>query len=230
MSQRTLLFSSGVLIAVGVALAGCTSGGHAVPASADASAAVESTGGCARSAEPVGCVEWTETAVDTGDKLVATATDNPEAAARMVCSALSDAQWASFLGKDFYRYLQAGGVCSVSSQNNQLLIRAMVVTGTSWAQYLAANERDKDTITSFDLDGRSVMRAAPPSTTDGIGEDAEDLTISTGEDVTRPWVLRVQVLLHQPRGEAAGTPVDRSRLGFRDALIDDLLTSLFPYA
>ncbi|WNV83173.1 hypothetical protein [Umezawaea sp. Da 62-37] len=218
-------------------MAGCTSviGGHAVPATNGVSAvagsavavAVEPMGGCARSADPASCVQWKETAFDTGEKLVATAHADPEIAGQMVCSAISDAQWQTYLGKDFYRYL-ADGACTVSSQDNQLMVRAAVLPGMSWSDTVeAAGKTAVSTTTTFTIHDRAVLRSAPASTVDGIGQDVEDLTIGATDEF-QPWVLRVQVLLQQPRGKASTTPVDRGRLGFRDALVSDLLTNLFP--
>src|SRR4051794_27775669 len=83
-------------------------------------------------ADPAGCVEWKQTAVDTGEKLVATAHTDPEAAGQMACSALSDTQWETYLGTGFYRYVE-GGTCTASSQDNQLMVRAAVITGKSWS-------------------------------------------------------------------------------------------------
>jgi len=237
MSNRTKLVFGAVVAAVAAVLAGCTSviGGHAVPTSAGASAStqapvdVEPAGGCARSAEPATCVEWTQTAVDTGEKLVATAQTDPEAAAQMVCSALSDTQWQTYLGADFYRYVESG-TCTVSSQDNQLLVRAAVVTGKSWSDFFEAAAKDPKVVaisTTFKINGKVVIRSAPKDTVDGIGQDLEDLTIGASDEFT-PWVLRVQLVLQQPRGKASTTPVDRTRLASRDALVGDLLTRLFP--
>ncbi|MEO6089025.1 MAG: hypothetical protein ABIQ18_38520 [Umezawaea sp.] len=236
MNRRTLLCSS-ITFVVAAVTTGCTSvvGGHAVPATSSTSAAVgssveaEPSGGCARSADPAGCVEWTRTPVDTGEKLVATAHTDREAAAQMACSALSDTQWETYLGKDFYRYVE-GGTCTVSSQDNQLMVRTAVVTGKSWSDFFEAATKDAKAMainTTFKINGKAVIRPAPKETVDGIGQDIEDLTIGASDEF-KPWVLRVQIVLQQPRGEAAGTPVDRARLGFRDALAGDLLTALFP--
>ncbi|WNV85051.1 hypothetical protein [Umezawaea sp. Da 62-37] len=237
MNNRTTLVFGALVVAVAAVLTGCTSviGGHAVPASAGTSAStqapidVEPAGGCARSAEPATCVEWTQTAVDTGEKLAATAQTNPEAAAQMACSALSDTQWATYLGQDFYRYVE-NGTCTVSSQDNQLLVRTAVVPGKSWSDYFEAASKDPKAIaitTTFTINGKAVLRSAPKNTVDGLGQDLEDLTTGAGDEF-KPWVLRVQIVLQQPRGKASTTPVDRTRLAFRDALVGDFLTRLFP--
>ncbi|HWO67475.1 MAG TPA: hypothetical protein VNO31_46325 [Umezawaea sp.] len=236
MNRRRILVGA-VVPAVAAALSSCTSviGGHAVPATdstattVGVSGDVEPTGGCARSAEPAGCVEWTKTAVDTGEKLVATAHTDPEAAGQMVCSALSDTQWETYLGKDFYRYVD-GATCTVSSQDNQLMVRTAVVTGKSWSDIFEAAAKDPKVVaitTTFTLNDKAVLRSAPKDTVDGVGQDVEDLTIGAGDEF-KPWVLRAQLVLQQPRGEAPTTPVDRSRLGVRDALVGDLLAALFP--
>ncbi|MDU0292997.1 hypothetical protein [Saccharothrix longispora] len=63
---------------------------------------------------------------------------------------------------------------------------------------------------------------------DGVGHDDEQITLVPYGDAERPGVLPIHLEQHPPRGRPSTTPVDRTRIAFRDDLAGALLDALYP--
>lgn len=186
---------------------------------------------CARTAEPTACVEWNPTDPATGDALFAAWQADQLVSAQMVCTALSDDKWAAYLGPGNYRVIQDGPSCAVTSDDDQVSVKIGLYGLSPLKEYLDRFLPDPTLARGTEqltIAGVPAMRYTGKTDADGIGTDQEDLTIAPAGDATKPGVLQVELILSPPRGKSASSPVDRSRLGFRDQLITDLLTALFP--
>jgi len=247
MNRRTV--SAGALLTLGLVLTGCTGlgGGKLTgpsqppPDSGSASTAdptkpgttEQTESGCARSAKPAECAEWTDTTPESGDKLFAVRQQDPVAAAQMLCSSLPTATWEKYLGKKVYRVVQGESrpACVVSAGDDQLVVGVSLLGGSPLAEYVARYESDATLAPIADgitVAGVPAMRTANKADTDGVDVDREDLLLAPTGTATDPGVLHVQLTLRPARGKPQGTPVDRSRLEVRDAITTDLLKALFP--
>lgn len=239
--RRTI---TALVLTAGALSAACTTtiGGHANPvegsasggssASADASTGRQSVAAvCERTAKPDACTEWKQTTPVTGQQLLTKVRDEPETAAQMVCSALSEQALDTYLGPGHYRFVEGGSSCAMWSADDQLAIRVGINAVYPLSEYLRRFKSDArlaPQVSELTIGGAPVMKAGLPHEADGKGTDAEDLTVGVAGEATKPGVMQVQVLLRQPRGKPDSTPVDRARLDMRDAVVGDLLKALFP--
>lgn len=230
-------------VVLGTLLSACTTSinGHANPvggaSAGDSSATGDQADGqktaavCERTSKPAECTEWTKTTPVTGQQLLDKVQQDPGAAAQMVCSALSEQALDTYLGKDHYRFVEGGTSCAMWSADDQLAIRVGINANYPLSEYLSRFKSDPrlaPQVSEFEIGGAPVMKAGLPFESDGKGTDAEDLTVGVAGAATERGVMQVQFLLRQPRGKPDSTPVDRNRLGMRDAAVADLLETLFP--
>ncbi|CAL9677616.1 hypothetical protein SUDANB95_07942 (plasmid) [Actinosynnema sp. ALI-1.44] len=215
----------------------CSAGGGPTTApstTASTAPAASDTGtpsACGRSPNPETCTEWQATKPATGQALFDTWAQDQSTSSQMLCTAVPDTSWSKYLGEGFYRFVQDGSTCTVSSGDNQLVVRIGMYGKSPLNEYLATFQRDPKiaaSTQSITVAGVPAMRTAIKSDTDGVGDDREDLTLAPTGDAAKPGVLQVQITLQPPRGKARTTPVDRTRLQFRDELVGDLLKTLFP--
>ncbi|OKI35306.1 hypothetical protein A6A25_24515 [Saccharothrix sp. CB00851] len=230
----------GVLVlAVAALVSGCTTtvAGHANPtggtgdSGTSASAKASAGAACERSAKPETCQEWTSTTPVTGDALLASAGEDPAATAQMVCSALSEQALDTYLKPGHYRFVENGNTCSMWSGDGELAVRIGINPANALSEYLSRFKGDPQLasmVTELTVAGAPAMRASAGHETDGKGTDTEDLTIAPTGNPDGKGVLQIQLLVRQPRGKADSTPIDRGRLDIRDALIGDVLKTLFP--
>lgn len=244
MSRRTLPLGALVLAAAAF-VSGCTTtvAGRPVPAPAVGSASPgpeaagdptgQPVGACTRSGNPAKCVEWKDTKPQTGAELFAVWRQNMTTSAQMLCSALPAAGWEKYLGAGFYRYLESGSTCVLSADDNHFAVWIGLRGNSPLSEYLDIFQRDPKLAprtTAPTIAGVPAMRLAAKDggDTDGKGEDSEDLTLAPTGDKDAPGVMQIQLYLRPPRGKPATAPVDRAGLDVRDALVGDVLKSLFP--
>ncbi|MEU7527302.1 hypothetical protein AB0A74_16320 [Saccharothrix sp. NPDC042600] len=228
---RTRITAGALTLAAITALTGCTTtvGGTARPGNTQSAASGPTV--CDRSADPQTCTEWRHTEPATGEALFQTWATDETTSTHMLCSALATQQWDQWLGTGHYRYIADKTWCQLSSADNQIVVKLGLFGASPLSEY-ATKFRSNPSIAKYVKDLRLAGVPAIVSNIaideDGKGQERDQLILAPHGDANRPGVLLVTLELHPPRGKPNDAPVDRTKLGFREPLVQALLGALFP--
>lgn len=224
-----------VVLALVTVVSGCTTsiGGTARPEGSTATSTHAASGPavCGRSADPDSCTEFHRIEPAQGQALFAAWAADETASTQMLCSARPDKSWQQWLGQGFYRYIDNGAWCELWSADDQVAIKLGLFGAAPLTEYLARFQSEPGIAAlthQVRIAGVPAMTTGLAKDSDGLGQDGEQITLAPHGDADKPGVLLIHLELRPPRGKPSNSPVDRSRLGFRDDLAAALLGALFP--